>query len=190
MTHAPPLSPHQRLQQELLARRVLAAVQDDPNRPILASLIAGRANAEGMLPADLGLSADNHAQLWRDYFDGAPLLLSGEAVAALPEGEDLLALLLAARAGRFPSEVWLAKIVVTACAGKEHLWFDLGLANRQELSQLLSNAFPDFAQKNVGDMKWKKFLYRTYCAHEGIYFCPAPSCDECTDYALCFAPEV
>jgi nitrogen fixation protein NifQ len=190
MKPAPPLSPRQRLQHTLLARQAAAAVQDDPNRPILANLIAGRINDEGMLPATLGLSADERARLWRDYFAGPALVLPGGVEEALPESADLLELLLATRAGRFPSEIWLAKIVVCACAGKEHLWRDLGLANRQELSQLLGNAFPAFAQQNVGDMKWKKFLYRAYCAHEGIYVCPAPSCRECTDYAHCFAPEV
>jgi nitrogen fixation protein NifQ len=178
------------LQQDLLARRVSAAVRDDPNRPILASLIAGRAGREGVLPASLGLSADERAQLWCDYFDGPALILPGGELETLPEGEDLIELLLAARAGRFPSEAWLAKIVVTACASNDHLWHDLGLANRKELSQLLMNAFPAFAQKNTGDMKWKKFLYRTYCAHEGIYVCPAPSCRECSDYSYCFGPEV
>ena len=85
---------------------------------------------------------------------------------------------------------WLAKIVIAACAaGKEHLWRDLGLANRRELSRLLTDAFPAFARKNTGDMKWEKFLYRACCAGEGIYVCPAPSCRECADYADCFAPE-
>ncbi|MDR0635070.1 MAG: nitrogen fixation protein NifQ [Azoarcus sp.] len=187
---AAPLSPRQRLQHALLARRASAVARDDPNRPILASLLAGRMCDAGMLPASLGLSDDERAQLRRDYFDGSPLALPGGVAEALPEGADLVDMLLRARAGRFPSEAWLAKIVITACAGKEHLWRDLGLANRRELSQLLTNAFPAFAQKNTGDMKWKKFLYRAYCAGEGIYVCPAPSCRECTDYANCFAPEV
>jgi nitrogen fixation protein NifQ len=41
----------------------------------------------------------------------------------------------------------------------------------------------------VGDMKWKKFIYRHYCTREGIYVCPAPSCGECSDYSKCFAKE-
>jgi nitrogen fixation protein NifQ len=38
-------------------------------------------------------------------------------------------------------------------------------------------------------MKWKKFLYRQFCAREEIYVCPAPSCGVCKDYAKCFGPE-
>ncbi|MDR2164298.1 MAG: nitrogen fixation protein NifQ [Zoogloeaceae bacterium] len=179
----------ERIQDELLLRPASAVARKDPNRPILASLLAGRACGAGVLPASLGLSAEECAHLWRDCFPGPVLSLPDQPVEALPEGADLVALLLEARAGRFPSEVWLARIVVTACAGREHLWRDLGLFDRGELSRLLMNAFPAFARGNTGDMKWKKFLYRAYCAREGIYVCPAPSCGECADHALCFAPE-
>jgi nitrogen fixation protein NifQ len=174
----------------LLRRPASAVAAQDPNRPILASLLAGRAVHEGMLPASLGLAAGELDALWRDYFAGPRLSLPDQPREELPEDADLTALLLAARAGRFVSETWLAKIVVSACAGREHLWRDLGLASRDELSRLLSHAFPKFARKNVGDMKWKKFLYRTYCAQEGIHVCPAPSCGECCDHDLCFAPEI
>jgi nitrogen fixation protein NifQ len=190
MTDAVPLlSKRQRLQHELLARPAFVVVRDDPNRPILASLLAGRACAEGMLPAHLGLSDDEYAQLWRDYFAGPPLPLSGDAVAALPESAGLLKLFLTARARRFPSEAWCAKIVVTACAGKDHLWRDLGLTGRPEVTQLLSNAFPTLAQKNDNAIRWKKFIYHTYRAHEGLHDNLTPSCSECDNYAHCFAAQ-
>ncbi|MDR1853627.1 MAG: nitrogen fixation protein NifQ [Azoarcus sp.] len=184
------ISHHALIQAKLLARPARGAAANDPNRPILASLLAGRVGDEGILPAHLGLTDAERDRLWREYFPGPMLSLPDRELEDLPEADDLIALLLRERAGIFESEAWLAHIVVTACAGKEHLWFDLGLANRAELSKLLDNAFPTFARANVGDMKWKKFLYRTYCAREGIYVCPAPSCGECSDYAKCFAPEV
>jgi nitrogen fixation protein NifQ len=53
----------------------------------------------------------------------------------------------------------------------------------------MNTAFPRLAALNVGDMKWKKFIYRFYCSREGIYVCPAPSCGECSDYSQCFAKE-
>jgi nitrogen fixation protein NifQ len=65
----------------------------------------------------------------------------------------------------------------------------LGLANRGELSLLMNTAFPTLAALNVGDMKWKKFIYRHCCTREGIYVCPAPSCGGCSDYSKCFAKE-
>lgn len=174
---------------ELIARPAASVVAGDPNRPVLASLLAGRCCGAGVLPASLGLPAVELANLWRIYFPGPRLALPDQTVADIPERQDLVALLLAHRAGRFPSDIWLAMSVAVACAGRGHLWQDLGLANRDELSHLLYHAFPSLARQNTGDMKWKKFLYRYYCAQDGLYLCPAPSCGECADHAQCFAPE-
>ncbi|WP_366930755.1 nitrogen fixation protein NifQ [Marinospirillum sp.] len=44
-------------------------------------------------------------------------------------------------------------------------------------------------RKNHLDMKWKKFLYRQLCMDSGITYCRSPSCEACSDYAECFAPE-
>ncbi|MDR2092836.1 MAG: nitrogen fixation protein NifQ [Azoarcus sp.] len=185
--------PRRLLQTSLLARPATAHVRADPNRPVLASLLAGHLCGEGVLPADLGLPATKLENLWNTYFPGSrPVPLPdppGRAVD-IPERHDLVDLLLAHRAACFVSEIWLAFIVARACAGSDHLWHDLGLANRGELSSLLYNAFPSLARQNTQDMKWKKFIYRFYCARDGIYVCPAPSCGECVDYPLCFAPEI
>lgn len=173
----------------LLARPAGPGALADPLRPILASLLAGRALDEGVLPAGLGLPDQDMARLWREYFPGPRLALADGSAEDIPELGDLVGLLLEYRAGRRESESWAAQIVGRGCAGRDHLWQDLGLANRNELSALMTGAFPALAALNTGDMKWKKFLYRQYCARDGIYACPAPSCGECADYAKCFAPE-
>ncbi len=173
----------------LLARAVPAAVAADPLRPVLASLLAGRLLGEGVLDGTLGLAAEDWRALADRHFPGPPLPLPGRIREDIPEHDDLVALLLAHRAGRSPAEAWLAVIVARACAGRDHLWQDLGLADRGELSVLMGEAFPGLAALNTGDMKWKKFIYRHYCARDGIYVCPAPSCGECAAYARCFAPE-
>lgn len=180
------------LLQRLLALPCSAAAGLDPNREILASLLAGRLVGQGCLPADFGLGPATMQALLDEFFTG---LVVAPAVPQdwrkdLPEWEDLLQLLLDHRAGERPSESWLAAIVATACVGREHLWRDLGLASRDELSRLMRLDFPALAAANDRDMKWKKFLYRQFCAAEGIYVCPAPSCAECADYSRCFAPEV
>jgi nitrogen fixation protein NifQ len=177
------------IEAELLARPARSFALADPNRSILASLIAGRFCGAGVLPAHLGLSPATRSRLWADYFPGGEIILSPQNLKETPEHRDIVDLLLNYRAGLYPSEFWLASIVAAACAGSDHLWHDLGLANRGELSRLLFNAFPSLARQNTGDMKWKKFIYRFYCARDGIYVCPAPSCGECIDYAHCFAPE-
>jgi nitrogen fixation protein NifQ len=177
------------LMTELLARRGEAAALADPARPVLASLAVGRALGEGVLPHALGLGAERFADLWLRYFPGPQLILLEGRHEDIPELDDIEQLLLDYRAGLRDSEVWLARIVAWGCAGRDHLWQDLGLANRQELTLLMETAFPALAALNSGDMKWKKFIYRHYCQRDGIYVCPAPSCGVCIDYAKCFAAE-
>ncbi|WP_342619227.1 nitrogen fixation protein NifQ [Rhodoferax sp. GW822-FHT02A01] len=177
------------LQAELLARPVGAAAQADPLRSVLVSMVVGRSLNLGVLSATLGLPLATFQTLWQDYFDGDTLWLEDGPGEAIVEQEDLQNLLLEYRAHRIESEVWLAQIVAYGCSGRDHLWQDLGLANRGELSLLMTTAFPALAALNTGDMKWKKFLYRHYCSREGIYVCPAPSCGECADHAKCFGKE-
>lgn len=177
------------LQAGLLAAPAGAVARDDPNRPLLASLLAGQAAGEGCLPADLGLGAERHAALLRDYFPGCPLSPAASSRLDLPEAEELQRLLRDHLAPGLPSAAWMLDILTAACVGRDHLWQDLGLNDRAELSRLMLINFPALAAANTGDMKWKKFLYRQFCAREGIYVCPAPSCGVCADHAKCFGPE-
>ncbi|MBK9442828.1 MAG: nitrogen fixation protein NifQ [Comamonadaceae bacterium] len=174
---------------DLLLHPAQALVANDPLRPILASLLVGRARAEGVLPATLGLSEQGFEALWNNYFPGTRLELQHGGAEEIAELTDLIDLLLHYRAGQQDAEAWLAHIVAWGCAGRHHLWQDLGLANRGELSMLLNTAFPTLAALNTGDMKWKKFIYRHYCSKEGIYVCPAPTCVECADYSRCYSAE-
>lgn len=177
------------LMTELMNRVVSPGVAADPLRLTLASLLSGRSLQQGVLPANLGLPDADLDALWQNYFPGPRLDLHDGPGQDLAERDDLLQLLLEYRAGTGEAERWLAHIVAFSCCGRSHLWQDLGLANRLELSTLMAVAFPGLAALNTGDMKWKKFIYRHYCSREGIYVCPAPSCGQCTDYQRCFAPE-
>ena len=175
----------------LLASPATADAASDPNRPLLASIVAGQAQGLSALPPDLGLGAARHAAMLDRYFPACELpekTVSAPA-QALPEFEELQKLLLDHRAGERDSELLVADIVTTACIGMDHLWQDLGFASRDELTKLMLVNFPALARANTGDMKWKKFLYRQFCAREGIYVCPAPSCGVCADHAKCFGPE-
>ncbi len=177
------------LQLELLASPAQNGLASDPNRIIFASMIAGQAAGFGCLPAHLGLGAETFGHLAARYFPNESVAARQRSLAGIPEHEDLVKLLTTERAGQHDSELWIARIVATACAGSDHLWQDLGLANRDELSKLMWINFPNLARANSGDMKWKKFLYRQVCSREGIYVCPAPSCGVCTDFSKCFGPE-
>lgn len=83
----------------------------------------------------------------------------------------------------------LAAIVARTCQGANHLWEDLGLCNRGELSAMLKRHFRPLAEANTGNMRWKKFFYRQLCELEGIRICKSPNCEICTDYRLCFSGE-
>lgn len=84
---------------------------------------------------------------------------------------------------------WMARILAAGCLGSDHLWQDLGLRQRAELSLLMAHNFPALAQRNHRDMKWKRFLYKQLCETEGIHTCRSPSCEVCVDYHACFGPE-
>ncbi len=83
----------------------------------------------------------------------------------------------------------MATIVATGCMAHDHLWQDLGLWSREDLTALMMRNFPTLAGQNTRNMKWKKFLYKQLCNAEGIYVCRAPSCEVCADYQACFGPE-
>lgn len=88
-----------------------------------------------------------------------------------------------------PLQRCLAAMIARRCSRPHHLWQDLGLRNRDELSCLMQRHFAKLAGKNHSDMKWKKFLYRLVCSTEGFTLCTAPVCSECDDFAVCFGAE-
>lgn len=145
----------------------------------------------------LGLEAAAQERLLRQYFPGVETIVtanrseSDEPCRALPvdEFDDLRALLTAHRSEASEEMQWLACSIATACLGNNHLWQDMGLPNRDMLSQLLRRHFTTLYQKNTGNMKWKKFFYKQLCEQAEVLLCKAPSCQVCTDYAACFGPE-
>ncbi|MCP3712066.1 nitrogen fixation protein NifQ [Paraburkholderia sp. CNPSo 3274] len=83
----------------------------------------------------------------------------------------------------------ISHALACACAGKKHLWQELRLSSRGELSALIEYWFPSLAEKNVHGMKWKKFIYKELCRSEALNVCRASSCGECAEYSSCFGPE-
>lgn len=83
----------------------------------------------------------------------------------------------------------LAAMIARRCKWPHHLWQDLGLRDRRELSCLMKKYFAPLAEKNRFDMKWKKFLYRLVCGSESFTICSSPVCSECDDFAHCFGSE-
>ena len=88
-----------------------------------------------------------------------------------------------------PLELLLAGMIARRAQRPNHLWQDLGLRNRGELSRLMNAYFAPLARRNTSDMKWKKFFSRLICRDASYTLCTAPSCGECSDYDNCFTEE-
>ncbi len=165
-----------------------------PNREWLACMLASWCVGEGVLPDYLGLDSTEFARLKIAYFatkslpDNAP---SGSILdfERMSEQADLIRLLQNYRNPAAIEADWIISILVAGCLGHDHLWHDLGLWSRAQLSAMLQYNFPELAAKNIHDMKWKKFLYKQMCEAGGVYLCRVPSCEFCVDYLNCHESE-
>ncbi len=178
---------------------------DDGNRAVLGMIRHAQARGRTCLPRYLGLDVNSYACL-SDYLGRERVLSVIEADLVVEhrdvedirqlllemrreEWMDLYSLLVAHRRGQSVSELWMAKVVAAGCLGAKHLWQDLGLDNRQTLSDLLFVNFPELAANNTRNMRWKKYLYKQLCEREGAYVCRAPSCEQCAAFSECFGTE-
>lgn len=177
--------------------RLLACARDPHD--VATRAFAGALTTSGRaLPRPLGLSDEAFRALLARYFPTAAnegdwhgeAASSGCPALRVEEYDDLVELLLDHRSDDGDETVWLASAVAAACLGNDHLWQDLGLASRDELSDLLRTHFGALYAKNTGNMKWKKFFYKQLCDRAEVKACAAPSCAVCHDYAKCFGPEV
>jgi nitrogen fixation protein NifQ len=165
-----------------------------PNHEWLTCMLASWSCGEGVLPDYLGLEATQFSQLQAQLFPHTTLptlAVSGSQLDynRMLEKDDLVKLLKQHTLVEGQESEWMIAIIVAGCLGNDHLWQDLGLWSRAQLSAMLTYNFPTLAAKNDKDMKWKKFLYKQLCEAEGIYICRAPSCEVCIDYPKCFGHE-
>jgi len=182
---------------EIYSRLMSVPGGGDPfDRHLFACAIAMALSSPGeSLTLGLGLSEECLAALVGRYFPHAPGLLSGLSLSGhgdeplTIEEPDLRTLLLDYRTRDLIEEEWLAHIVARRCLGSNHLWQDLGLTGRADLSGLMRRHFVGLAELNSRDMKWKKFFYRELCQREGVLICKSPNCEVCTDFSTCFGGE-
>lgn len=179
---------------EQIAHQLLVQSHHSPNQQWLAKIIASWLIGQSVLPDYLGLEPSHFYAMHSIFFSDVDLPAIAPSCITLdysriPEKDDLVQLLQGFSRQNDQETNWMINMTVTACLGLDHLWHDLGLWHRSELTALLSYNFPLLAQNNTKDMKWKKFIYKKLCEAEGIYLCRAPSCEVCTDYAKCYGPE-
>ena len=161
---------------------------------LLARMLASQQCGMGVMPRWLGLSHKGFASLMKvhlPHLDAEEFSGYGEMLdpSRYDEHEDLRALFLSHQTEGVADAVAMADILTAGCMGGDHLWQDMGFWSRNDLSAFIGHAFAPLAERNVHDMKWKKFFYKQLCNQEGVYTCRAPSCQVCADYQECFGPE-
>ncbi len=163
---------------------------------VLACIFAagvGECNAGGSFTDALGIFGVSFRRNVDRYFPGALERLEDYELDVEPVvNEDercVRELLWRFRTAPLPLNSLLSFLVARRATRANHLWQDLGLANRGELSRLMIRHFSALALRNNQDMKWKKFFYRMICRDDGFRMCVAPCCSECCDFALCFGDE-
>jgi len=172
-----------------------AETKDDDSfdRHVLASILAvaameGRAVAElaGLAPADLAVLV---ARSFPAAHDVAAAWCVTTGWAEDDETAMVRDLLLANRSTAGDVGRWLAAMVARRSMEPNHLWEDLGLRDRSELTRLLERHFAPLATRNTKNMRWKRFFYRMMCEDDGFVMCTTPVCSQCRDFALCFGEE-
>lgn len=151
-----------------------------------------RLAVEGHLPLearDLGFDPEECAALLEglgdDFSRGG---LSQAEAAPAPLLQPLVALLWDHRAS---DDAWtrlMAGAIGSACFGRHHLWQDLDVSGRSEVSGLLKRHFPELAAGNTRGLRWKRYFFLRLGERLGIEDLAPPRCDGCDDFEVCFPP--
>jgi nitrogen fixation protein NifQ len=172
------------------------AVIDDDNsfdRHVLASILAVAATQPGGIGAGAGLAAPDLAALIVQWFPFAAVAVVDRCQSAVAAEDDEVVMvrdmLLTQRSTDGDVGRWLAAMVARRAVEPNHLWEDLGLRDRSELSRLLMRHFAPLAVRNTGNMRWKRFFYRMLCEQDGFVMCSTPVCTDCSDFNVCFGDE-
>lgn len=163
------------------------------DRHVLACILAAGVTEGGLLFEKVGLSSDELAELLEQEFPAARIKGDDLPLGSKRDDNDEVTmvrdLLLAQRSTEGDTGRWLAAMIARRVMEPNHLWADLGLRNRGELSRLLKRHFAPLARRNVNNMRWKRFFYRSLCEDEGLILCTTPVCTECKDFNHCFGDE-
>ncbi|WP_426443170.1 nitrogen fixation protein NifQ [Bradyrhizobium genosp. P] len=147
----------------------------------------------GLVSEKVGLSSDQLAALLEQNFPSVRIKEEALLQDFERDESDEIAmvrdLLLAQRSTEGNTGRWLAAMIARRAIEPNHLWEDLGLRDRGEVSRLLSRHFAPLAARNINNMRWKRFFYRTLCDDDGLVLCTTPVCTRCKDFNLCFGDE-
>lgn len=172
-----------------------AAIDDDLgfDRHVLAAILAVAATEDGAVAERAGLATAELANLMAQWFPAACSMgVAWDVEDMTAEDEEIAMvrdLLLAHRSSEGDVGRWLAGMIARRAMEPNHLWEDLGLRDRTELTRLLARHFAPVAARNTRNMRWKRFFYRMLCEDDGLVMCSTPVCTNCSDFDLCFGDE-
>ncbi|KND60831.1 Nitrogenase FeMo-cofactor synthesis molybdenum delivery protein NifQ [Candidatus Burkholderia verschuerenii] len=83
----------------------------------------------------------------------------------------------------------LASIIAAAALRPDHLWRDLGLSGRDDVTAMLGRHYPELIARNTENLRWKKFLAQEVAHANGVAPTCAPGCPGCEDYGFCYPAE-
>jgi nitrogen fixation protein NifQ len=172
-----------------------AAVEEDVSfdRHVLASILAVAAMEDGTVAERAGLANSDLITLIEREFPCARDVIPGWCAPVDQADDEEMAmvrdLLLVNRSADSDLSRWLSAMVARRAMEPNHLWEDLGLRDREELTRLLDRHFGPIAGKNTKNMKWKRFFYRSMCESDGFVMCSTPVCTQCADFSRCYGDE-
>lgn len=184
-----------------LAYRLLRhAAPGHPDAAFFATVI-GKSLAHGDL-ARSGLAPDELEEVLTQLFPGArrspepalvdlPARLAAYAAQGLPDPRPDFTLLLrtlldAYGAPQCATTPFVTRVLVHACLRPDHLWRDLGLTGREDVTALLTRHYPRLVARNTRNLRWKQFLAYSACEHAGLPAAAAPGCAACEDHDVCY----
>jgi nitrogen fixation protein NifQ len=179
------------------ARALLDAATDAaaPDTVLFARLIGARIERGdlhllGLVRAELAALARRHFPRAAWHLDDAPVTALATPHRAFVH--DLHALLMwhDHTALAHPEDAHcLASIIAAASLRPDHLWRDLGLDGRDDVTAMLERHYPELVARNVDNLRWKKFLAQQVAHANGFAATCAPGCPGCEDYAFCYPAD-
>ncbi len=172
-----------------------ADIQSDEffDRHVLACITSVAACEAGELTERVGLSPEDLGELLSSFALVDTIVSESGVVAGEPadpeEVELIRDILLDHVVPGNEKGRWLSAMIARRALEPNHLWEDLGLRNRGELTRLMARHFATLAVRNDKNMRWKRFIYRLMCENDGFVMCATPVCTNCADYNSCFGPE-
>lgn len=105
--------------------------------------------------------------------------------------DDFAALVELLRANQTPNAEarqadWLARAIAAASFGGRHLWADLALSDRDEVSALMAHYFQPLFARNTRNIKWKRFIFAELGKRQGRDGLRPPGCSHCDQFQTCF----